>query len=128
MTKYFLRRTKAVVNTFFWWIKAVVITWFVFNNVTSYKKVKQPNTFYNELRLLLMRLFWRIKVIIRTCDHLPFPMNFDHYLNLITTLLIHYLQQNNSVDNKREIIYNILIVRKDKSPKSFSIEITRTNP
>ena len=54
MTKYFLQRTKAVVNTFFLRIKAIVITWFVVNNVTSYEEVKQPNTFYDELRPLLI--------------------------------------------------------------------------
>ena len=66
MMKYFLRQTKATVNTFFWWIKAVVITWFVVNNVTSNEEVKQPNTFYDKLRPLLMPLFWRIKVVVST--------------------------------------------------------------
>ena len=57
MTKYFLRRTKAVVNTFFWQIKAVIIIWFVADNVTSYEEVKRPNTFYDELRPLLIPFF-----------------------------------------------------------------------
>ena len=57
MTKYFLRQTKAVVNTFFSRIRAVVITWFVVDNVTSYKEVKRPNTFYDELRPLLIPFF-----------------------------------------------------------------------
>ena len=66
MTKHFLQRTKAVVNTFFWQIKAIVITWFVIDNVTSYEEVKRPNAFYDELRPLLMPLFWQIKAIIST--------------------------------------------------------------
>ena len=39
MMKYFLGQTKAIVNTFFWQIKVIVITWFVIDNVTSYEEI-----------------------------------------------------------------------------------------
>ena len=125
-TKYFLRQTKGIVN-------ALVLT---NKSCRKYLVCRQKKLLWWTIVIVNLVFQW-LKAIVKylvchqhTLSMWPFTflMNFDCYWNIFTTSLIHYLQQNNSVDNKREIISNILIARKHKYPKSFSLQITSTNP